>query len=94
MITEKGDYEMGQMSQEQINVDLFDEVKRLKKENDLLNADKDLLQSKWEAQGLMIQKLHEENSKYEKALSQVVFAGTKEMKTEIAKNALHFFNSK
>ncbi|MEH7246514.1 hypothetical protein V7114_06915 [Neobacillus niacini] len=27
---------MGQMSQEEINVDLFDEFKRLKKENELL----------------------------------------------------------
>jgi hypothetical protein len=82
---------MGQMSQEEINVDLFDEVKRLKQENELLKADNGLLRAKWEAQGLMIQKLHEENRKYEKALSQVVFAGTKEMKTEIAKSAVHFF---
>lgn len=43
------------MSQEQINVDLFDEVKRLKMENELLKAENELLQAKWEAQGLMIQ---------------------------------------
>lgn len=62
---------MGQMSQEQINVDLFDEVKRLKQENELLNTEKELLQSKWEAQGLMIQKLHEENKKYKTALKEI-----------------------
>lgn len=62
---------MGQMSQEQINIDLFDEVKRLKLENELLNAEKEVLQAKWEAQGLMIQKLHKENNRYETALKEI-----------------------
>jgi hypothetical protein len=62
---------MGQMSQEQINVDLFGEIKRLKQENELLNAEKELLQAKWEAQGLMIQKLHKENKRYKTALKEI-----------------------
>lgn len=33
---------------------------RLKKKNELLMADNNLLQAKWEGQGMMIQKLHKE----------------------------------
>lgn len=39
---------------------LVNTIEEKQKENELLNADKELLKSKWEAQGLMIQKLHEE----------------------------------
>ena len=37
------------------------EICELKKENELLYADKAVLESKWRAQGLMIQKLHKDN---------------------------------
>ena len=46
-----------------------DEVKRLHLELEVARAEKDALQAKWEAQGLMIQKLHEENKRLECALS-------------------------
>ena len=35
---------------------------------ELLNAEIETLQAKWEAQGLMIQKLHRENQRYKQAL--------------------------
>jgi|SRR5690606_16975882 len=38
------------------------------KKTELLNAEIETLQSKWEAQGLMIQKLHRENQRYKQAL--------------------------
>jgi len=42
---------------------------------ELLNAEKDLLQAKWEAQGLMIQKLHNQAEKverYEKSIKECI----------------------
>ncbi|BDH60119.1 hypothetical protein MTP04_02490 [Lysinibacillus sp. PLM2] len=38
---------------------------------ELLNAEKDVLQAKWEAQGLMIQKLHEENKRMKETIDKV-----------------------
>ncbi|USK43551.1 hypothetical protein [Cytobacillus oceanisediminis] len=45
------------------------------------------------ANGAYIQLL-DKVERYEKALCQIVFAGTKEMKTEIARDAVPFFNKK
>ncbi len=41
LLPPKEDLKMGKMSQQQINVDLFDEVKRLKEENEKLKAFRD-----------------------------------------------------
>jgi hypothetical protein len=38
---------------------------------ELLNAEIETLQAKWEAQGLMIQKLHRENQRYKQALEYI-----------------------
>jgi redox-regulated HSP33 family molecular chaperone len=46
-------------------------VKMQQKEIDLLKVDNELLKSKWEAQGLLIQRLHKENKRYEKALKSI-----------------------
>jgi hypothetical protein len=40
-----------------------EKVDKLEKEKEIIDAEKELLQAKWEAQGLMIQKLHSENLK-------------------------------
>jgi hypothetical protein len=56
---------------------------------ELLNAEKKLLQSKWEAQGLMIQKLHEENSKYEETIR--IYKVSDELVKEQSKQVKHLF---
>lgn len=80
---------MGLLSQEEINVDLFDEVKRLKLENELLKSENELLQAKWEAQGLMIQKLHKENSKHEETIR--IYKVSDELVKEQSKKVKHLF---
>lgn len=41
------------------------------KQVELLMAENAVLQAKWEAQGMMIQKLHKENGKFYKALKEI-----------------------
>ncbi|WHY01817.1 hypothetical protein [Neobacillus sp. DY30] len=45
------------------------------KERELLKADNELLKSKWEAQGLMIQKLHKECALLKETLKEIAEVG-------------------
>jgi hypothetical protein len=54
-----------------VNTIKNNKMERLYKENELLKIDNELLKSKWEAQGLMIQKLHKEVKRYKTALKKI-----------------------
>ncbi|KZM54929.1 hypothetical protein A3Q35_13305 [Aeribacillus pallidus] len=59
----------------QKNLDALDWLIEQAEKVELLNAEKDLLQAKWEAQGLMIQKLHNQAEKverYEKSIKECI----------------------
>jgi cell shape-determining protein MreC len=53
---------------------------------ELFNAEIETLQAKWEAQGLMIQKLHRENQRYKQALE--FYADEEAYETKFARKAL------
>jgi len=57
------------------NLDALDWLIEQAEKVELLNAEKDLLQAKWEMQGLMIQKLHNQAEKverYEKSIKECI----------------------
>ena len=70
---DKGTYAMGDYSQREGYIYTLSDydyewfVKQVEK-IELLNAEIETLQAKWEAQGLMIQKLHRKNQRYKQAL--------------------------
>src|SRR5690606_27193365 len=70
---DKGTYAMGDYSQREGYIYTLSDydyhwlIQQAEK-IELLNAEIETLQAKWEVQGLMIQKLHRENKRYRKAL--------------------------